>query len=269
MKKFVKNLMRRMPRLEGALRRHVLSRLVFPEAEMALIARSARPFDISVDVGAALGHYTWVLSRQSRRVFAFEPGPVHGSFLEKNVYASNITLVRAAVGAASGREVLNIPGEGEVANHTATISKRNPLVSTADVKTVEVDVLRVDDYFAEIAGIIDFIKIDVEGYENEVLGGAKNVLARHHPVILCEIELRHNSRADEFFLEMEDIGYAALYWHDGQFVRYSRGMLPQLQRDEDLQRRLSGRSGVAPNQYINNFLFFHPLSKFQLRDFSL
>jgi len=257
MKAFIKNLLRSLPRIEGFIRRFVLSKFAFPEDEMELLHRSNFEFAISVDVGAALGHYTWILSRQSRYVFALEPGCYHGSFLSKNVYFSNITLIRAAAGPAVGKAQLFSVGEGEEANHTATLSGSNPVAIDSNAKSSAVEMVTLDQLLGEVTESVDFIKIDVEGFENDVLAGAKSVIFRHHPAILCEIELRHNHNAGEFFSMMKEFGYECAYWSGGRFNSFELDNLPGLQSEANLKHRLSNNTrAVAGNQYINNFFPF-------------
>ena len=59
---------------------------------------------------------------------------------------------------------------------------------------------------------IDLIKIDVEGYEHEVLKGAKNTIAKYHPVLFVEIDennlIQQNSSAGILIKELEDVGYS-------------------------------------------------------------
>lgn len=267
MKAFIKYVLRSMPRVEGFIRRFVLSRFAFPEDEMKLLYRSNVEFAISVDVGAALGHYTWILSSKSRHVFALEPGAHHGNFLSKNIYFSNISLVRAAAGPAVGTAQLFSVGEGEEANHTATLSVSNPVAIASHAKSSTVEMVSLDQVLGEVTGSIDFIKIDVEGFENDVLAGAKSVIFRHHPAILCEIELRHNRNAGDFFSMMREFGYECAYWSDNGFNSFDIDNLPGLQSEANLKRRLSSDTrGTFGNKYINNFFFFHPESKLQARD---
>jgi len=267
MRAFIKHLLRSLPRVEGFIRRFLLSRFAFPEDEMRLLHRSNVNFAISVDVGAALGHYTWILSSKSRRVFALEPGLYHGNFLSKNTYFSNISLVRAAAGPTVGTAQLFSVGEGEEANHTATLSVFNPVAIDSHAKSATVEMVSLDEVLGGMTESVDFIKIDVEGFENDVLAGATSVISRHHPAILCEIELRHNRNAGDFFSIMKGFGYECAYWSDGRFNSFELDNLPGLQSAANLKRRLSTNARRTPNnKYINNFFFFHPESKLQARD---
>lgn len=267
MKSSVKNALKSLPAIEGAIRRFVLSRIAFPEDEMRLLERSQVRLSVAVDVGAAMGHYSWILARKSDSVYAFEPGDQHYKFLSRNVYLSNIHLVNAAVGAVCGEALLFSLGEGEVANHTATVSVANPLVVKDGARSKPVELVSLDHFLGRVTGSVDFIKIDVEGFENDVLAGAAEIIARHRPVVLCEIEIRHNKNASEFFARMGSMGYECLYWADGRLNAFEFAMLQGLQQEADLEARLSRKSEDAcVNKYINNFFFFHPESKLKIKD---
>jgi hypothetical protein len=59
------------PLLDGLFRRFIWSRIHFPEIEMRLL-HEIQPglIDVAVDVGAALGSYSWILNRISKQVYA-------------------------------------------------------------------------------------------------------------------------------------------------------------------------------------------------------
>ncbi|MBM4229524.1 MAG: FkbM family methyltransferase [Gammaproteobacteria bacterium] len=267
MKSFIKNALKSFPLIEGGIRRFILSRFAFPEDEMMLLERSGARFSVAVDIGAAMGHYSWILARKSAAVYAFEPGDHHHGFLSRNVYLSNICLTKAAVGASCGEALLFSLGEGDDANHTATVSVSNPLVAKEGATSRPVEVVSLDYFLGRVTGSVDFIKIDVEGFENDVLAGAAATMVRHRPVVLCEIEIRHNKNADDFFARMSALGYECVYWAGRRFNLFDPSTLQSLQKESDLESRLSRKAnGTFVNKYINNFFFFHPDSKLKIKD---
>ena len=84
-------------------------------------------------------------------------------------------------------------------------------------KTIEVDVMSLDQYVKE-NGIdkIDFIKIDVEGFENNVLIGMKKTLELFSPMILIEIfdEYTINSNHNNAHNYLTHIGYSKYFIDD-------------------------------------------------------
>jgi hypothetical protein len=81
-----------------------------------------------------------------------------------------------------------------------------------DEGTIDVPVTTLDGFSRE-AGLerLDLIKIDVEGHEESVLRGASDVIARHHPVLLVEIDPPKLDRArtspERVLRLLADLGY--------------------------------------------------------------
>lgn len=250
------------PVLDSAFRRHVWSRIHFPEAELrALNALAAGALDCAIDVGAALGGYAWVLSRKARRVICYEPGDAHAAYLAKAVRGTNILLVAAAVGAETGERDLFTPGHDNEARHMATLSRANPIAGAKGTRVQRVPVVALDTDLPNRLGSaarIDLLKVDVEGFENAVLEGARQTLVRDHPLVIAEIEVRHNPEWKKAFEILEVIGYSAFFWRDGRYHPLPPGSdIADLQLADDLAVRLRRGHDPATNRYINNFVFQH------------
>lgn len=257
-----------IPLADAFFRRVVWSRSHFPEAEMRFLHRlPGDAFDVAIDVGAALGGYAWILNRKARRVIAFEPGRIHADFLQKGLVGTRIELVRAAVGREEGSVVLYTPGGDTAALHSATLSTDNPVVQGQDVRTSTVPQLHLDGLMVEKlrpGERVDFLKVDVEGYELAVFEGAHALIERDKPLIICEIEARHNRDYHRVFALLRALGYSAFFFRDGRFELFSGDDLEHLQQDRDLDYRLSSSYDARMNRYINNFTFCHPHSRIQL-----
>ena len=79
-----------------------------------------------------------------------------------------------------------------------------------DYKSIEVNKTTLDETLKDIN--IGFIKIDVEGHEREVVEGAKNLIKICKPVLLVEIEKRHNKKpVMETINFINQLGYSAFY----------------------------------------------------------
>lgn len=146
-------------------------------AELAWIRNTLRPGDVVADVGANNG-FTGVLFARSvgpsGRVVGFEPSPTNLEAARQNIRLnaiSNFELVPAAVGATGGKVSFD-PGFG------------NGSVATGG--PIEVPLVTLDEYFGDTG--VDFLKIDIEGYELEALRGARRLLARR-PALAIEIHV--------------------------------------------------------------------------------
>ncbi|WP_105401617.1 FkbM family methyltransferase [Neorhizobium sp. T7_12] len=150
--------------------------------ERALIRGILRRGMTVIDIGANIGVYTRFLSRgvgSSGEVHAFEPSELN--FLRLGQSASklnNVFLNQAAVGDRSGTTTLFVSQELNVDHRTFD--------SGDGRKEVPVRVIALDDHFSP-AKRIDFMKIDVQGFELSVLKGATRILKENRDLkILME-----------------------------------------------------------------------------------
>lgn len=174
---------------------HLLHRLLthgFYEPELAAWARTNldRNRDV-IDVGANVGFFTVLLGRQlvGRRVLAIEPSASALSRLQWNIAANSladrVVVFSGLAARESGLAELKVfEGMEEyscagVAAHTA-IHGQVPKIEQIQKSTV-------DALVAEHGLTPGFIKIDVEGFEMEVLRGAEETLRKHRPLILSEL----------------------------------------------------------------------------------
>lgn len=136
-----------------------------------------KPDSVALDIGANIGTWSLELSRACKRVYAFEPQPETFNQLCANLVINgceNVTPHRIALGShkQSGSQ-LSMKIESKNNGHSR-ISKGG---------SVTVDVKSLDDYGLER---IDFIKMDVEGFELNVLEGASRTIEKFHPVVFFE-----------------------------------------------------------------------------------
>lgn len=139
--------------------------------------------DIIIDVGAHIGTYTIPLALQignNGKVIALEPNDKNADILEKNISInklSNVILVRKAAAKQAGMLNLRLTSDPML----SMISTDTDIDATS-VKTTDLDSL-VDDLSVRR---VDWLKIDAEGFELEILEGAKNILKRFEPSIIIE-----------------------------------------------------------------------------------
>lgn len=138
------------------------------------------PGDCCVDVGAHVGYYALQMALWTApggRVIAFEPNPSARDVLAANVrlngFDRRITVEPLAVSDAPGRAPLFDGGE---TSGLSRIGAPNP-ESGGRGPAVDVDVVTLDDYCARHAVTPKWVLIDAEGYELEVLTGARRLLA--------------------------------------------------------------------------------------------
>lgn len=135
-----------------------------------VVMRAVRAGDVVADVGAYIGLYALALAQRvgpSGTVYAFEPNPHAMAVLERNLHLNpalaNVRPRRCAVGSRPG--MLPFVGNRE---------SESRLVGEEVRGTTLVPVVTLDAEFA--AERVDVLKIDVEGFEEHVLRGARGLL---------------------------------------------------------------------------------------------
>jgi FkbM family methyltransferase len=138
------------------------------------------------DVGANRGEMSVALRRSfpAARIFAFEPNPLTYERLVGNVKGLNIDCIRAGLGACEETGLLHCYRGDQTSGHASIYRDMFRLYEgygiggAADLTTFEV-VIQTIDGTCHALGIdgIDFLKIDVEGHELQVLKGARKMLA--------------------------------------------------------------------------------------------
>ena len=125
----------------------------------------------AIDVGSHVGFWSYYLALAFQSVHAFEPSELFAQCFERNVRAKSVTLHRMALGDAARRVSLEVDPENTGATHVR-----------AGVDG-EIAMRRLDDFgLADV----DFMKVDVEGFERQVLEGARETLLRCRPVVIVE-----------------------------------------------------------------------------------
>jgi len=138
------------------------------------LKHTLRPDDVFWDVGANIGAITLAAAPLCRKVVAFEPDPRSNVRLSQNVAVNrlaHVEIVEGALGVEAGVAPLYQSGVRN-SGMTSLIAGRSDAVGQTNVP-----VLRADDLIArrpELAPTI--MKLDVEGAEHLVLGGATNLL---------------------------------------------------------------------------------------------
>ncbi len=165
----------------------------FENAEIAFVSRFLKPGMTVLDIGAHHGLYALLASKCVRpggKVFAFEPSPRERKTLLGHVKINrckNVTVEGLAIGSEEKDTSLFVV-QG---SNTGCNSLRAPAADVAGaLLPTPVRVVRLDDWLERRGvGHIDFIKLDVEGGEIEVLKGAERLLLRSpRPVILAEVQ---------------------------------------------------------------------------------
>ena len=211
----------------------------FSEGEVELFRHLVRPGQTVLDVGANIGAHTVPLAKlvgRAGRVLAFEPQRTVFYVLCGNVAQNNLNQVychHAAVGERAGTiAVPELDADADFNFGGLALSSAPAATASATVP-----VLRIDDLNLTSC---DFIKVDVEGMEREVLAGASETIRRFRPVLYVEDDRREKSPALHAYLA--SLGYR-FYLH-----------CPMLFNAENF---LGNRQNAFPNIASHNLLGCH------------
>ena len=161
------------------------------EAELADFLRArVRPGQCCFDVGANIGIYVMQMARwiaPGGRIVAFEPN--RGSFavlarhVRMNDLGDRVTLVPLAAGRESGAARLF---DDQAGSGLSRLGAANPSIAVA-VESTDIMLTTIDEYCSTTGARPDWILIDVEGYEFDVLAGAVETIRRYRPGVIVEL----------------------------------------------------------------------------------
>lgn len=161
------------------------------ERELAeYLASRITPGQTVFDVGANVGIYVLQIARWSApdgRIVAFEPNPatlgVLRAHIAMNGLESRVTIVAKGAGARAGTADLY---DSEAGSGLSRIGAPNPGIDVP-VAPTPIALTTIDDYCRETGIVPDWILVDTEGYEYEVLQGAADTLRHHTPRVVVEL----------------------------------------------------------------------------------
>ena len=170
----------------------------------SFLNRKTKPGMTVVDIGANMGYYSALFASKGACVHAFEPNPQLQEVLRKNIYLNAGSLTpqcavnQCAVGALEDTLSMKFPrwltGGGSILNE----ERHQDFLDLGHNESVKINIITLDKY-VKLNNLkrIDIIKVDVEGYEEEVLKGATELIRRSKNLILC-IEYTRNSYSSDF-----------------------------------------------------------------------
>jgi FkbM family methyltransferase len=157
------------------------------EDEIKFLRRLVKPGQRAIDIGANCGVYALTIARlvgPTGHVWAFEPASATARLLAAGIAANNLTnleLIRSALSSARGTARLSIQENSEL---NELVRGSQPAGATETVSCVTLD----DSMATHGWKDIDFIKLDAEGEETNILRAGRQFLAAESPLILYEIK---------------------------------------------------------------------------------
>lgn len=187
--------------------------------EMAFLLHFLRQEDLFIDVGANIGSYTILAaSVNNSNVISFEPIPKTYDRLMANIRANscaNVIAFNEGIGAENGFQIFSSNLDAE--NHVLTTN------TDFNDESIRVKVRKLDDVMGDLRPTM--IKIDVEGFENQVIqGGVCTLSLPSLLVILIELNgsgLRYGYSEEVIKSKIMEYGFIP-----HQYDPFTRSLIP-------------------------------------------
>lgn len=148
--------------------------------ETELFKTKIKEGNVVLDMGAHIGYYTLIAARivgDRGMVYAFEPDIDNFNTLQKNIEINgykNVKLIQGAVSNKTGKAKLYL-SEDNKGDHRIYDSHDNR-------NFIEIETIRLDDYFKNNTSKIDFIKMDIQGAEWAAIQGMPDLLKKNEGI---------------------------------------------------------------------------------------
>ncbi len=176
--------------------------------------------DTFFDIGANTGIYSLIAASDNprRMVYAFEPVPRVFNGLQRNVRINklnNIHISACAITNYDGEITLYIP-DGAIPTDASTLKGFRESTENISVQAKTINTFMSQNKISKV----DLMKIDTEGTEHDVLDGAKKILIRDEPIIICEV-LKGRTE-DRLHSVMDGLGYTYFWISDLGLIEKKR-----------------------------------------------
>jgi len=177
--------------------------------EVKMIAPYMKEGDVAIDVGANQGFMSGVLSYLSGRsghVYSFEPNPKVFAKLLEVIEANHLDTV-SAYNSGCGKDEQSMTLYCPPSSGFASL-RPNTEIDRSTLQESQIQILNLDLFLASKLDRLNFIKIDTEGYEDDVLLGAIELLRRFQPVVYIELCSEYLSSSERAIKILRDLGYS-------------------------------------------------------------
>ena len=171
------------------MERQIINRGLYGADVLSFLAMHAAAGEIICDVGANIGAYSIPLAKAfpGTEVHAFEPNPPIATRLRQNVLingAANVHVHQLAVGDRTATMEFHA-FEGKDHGMSSFIRPRG---TAGESETIAVKVVPLDEVYDTERRRIGVLKIDVQGFEHQVMTGARKLIQRCRPFVAMEHE---------------------------------------------------------------------------------
>lgn len=170
-----------------------------------LYYRLLKPNSVVIDIGANIGYHSIHFGKivgSNGKVFSFEPQKLIYDILSTNILKNGLSNIISQhnFGLSSEEGILYLSNIKDVSYNNGMINFGGVKLSNDSTGGLKVRVKTLDEIFS---GNVDFIKVDIEGMEYEVIQGADTTIKKSLPIIFIEITKNH----DELYSYFKEGGY--------------------------------------------------------------
>lgn len=210
-----------------------------------LLLRELKKGMVCIDIGSNIGYYVLLESRvvgDSGKVIAIEPSPKNFNYLRINLVqqkAFNVEPKNFAIGDSNGEIEFLI---SDRSNYCRVATHGQMEFDTIE-KIIKIQAKRLDSFLEENPlEKLDFIRMDVEGYESNIYEGMKNTVSIFRPMLLIEVHKIYLGveGTKKFLLELKNDGYEINYYIPREMDVPLMGSMKDVQKIsiDELIRRL-------------------------------
>lgn len=142
-----------------------------------------------IDIGANIGYFSLLsanLVGPGGQVHSFEPYPGYVERFKLSLAQNNFSNIRLNEFALSNRKETHKLYKGLSSARMHKWSHEDPVYNQVHDE-IEVNCVSLDEYAQKFLERVDFIKIDVDGYEARILKGAHETIQKYKPIVLIEL----------------------------------------------------------------------------------
>jgi FkbM family methyltransferase len=184
----------------------------YQQATINKAVQHVKKFDCAVDVGGNIGLHTVRFAQLFKQVHSFEPTNINFECLQKNTETlDNVILHQLGLGDKSDNLTIQLPVGANNCGNFSIVDFKDDTEQTVD-ETIEIQTLD------SLELTPDLIKIDVQGFDYNVLVGAVKTITQSQPVIIIESETKKSRNSIAEFLQQHGYSVAAKIRHDQIWV---------------------------------------------------
>lgn len=209
----------------GSIDRHIITEGYFEKGALEVLRKLIKTTGYQtqmLDIGGNIGNHAVALADLFGRVDTFEPHPVLFKVLDANVAVNAITNITPHNFGLGNEDTEVTLVESRVEHGLSKVAERSALEDsvfefdpTNDRKTFQVKIRNADDVTKTIPDLSKtFVKIDVEGMEQEILETIEPMIAEHRPIVSFEWFSKEQPELMDFAERQKDYDFFGIECHD-------------------------------------------------------